>query len=63
MLTKMGKATFKCKDCGETFETFYTEGGISNEQRLPSCPKCGSDTRKTNIIDKIRMIYVRGKRI
>jgi transposase-like protein len=54
MLTKMGKATFKCKDCGETFETFYTEGGIRAGINLPHCPKCGSDkTKKANIIERI----------
>lgn len=43
----MGKGSFKCKDCGETFETFYTEGGIRAGINLPHCPKCGSgNTRK-----------------
>ena len=54
MLTKMGKGSFKCKDCGETFETFYTEGGIRAGINLPHCPKCGSgNTRKATILDKI----------
>lgn len=52
MLTKMGKATFKCKDCGETFETIYTEGGVKAGINLPHCPKCGSgNTRKATIIE------------
>ena len=54
MLTKMGKATFKCKDCGETFETFYTEGGIRAGINLPHCPKCGSGkTMKVSYLDKM----------
>ena len=47
MFTKMGKATFKCKQCGHTFEAFDTEGGIRAGINLPHCPKCGSgNTRK-----------------
>ena len=51
MLTKIGKTKFKCKECGETFETFYTEGGIKAGINLPYCPKCGSEnTRKANVL-------------
>lgn len=54
MLTKLDKETFKCKDCGETFETLYTVGGVRAGINLPHCPKCGSvDTRKANILDKL----------
>ena len=54
MLTKMGKATFKCKDCSEIFEAFYTEGGIIAGPNLPCCPKCGSfETRKANYTEKL----------
>jgi DNA-directed RNA polymerase subunit RPC12/RpoP len=54
MLHFIGKATFKCKQCGHTFEAFYTEGGIRCGPNLPHCPKCGSgDTRKENFIDKL----------
>ena len=50
MLTKIGKATFKCKACGETFEAIYTEGGIRAGINLPHCHKCGSgNTRKTGL--------------
>ena len=53
MLTKINKATFKCKDCGEIFDAIYTEGGIRAGINLPHCPKCGSNaTRKTTILDK-----------
>ena len=51
MLHFKGKAKFKCKQCGHTFEAFDTEGGIRCGPNLPHCPKCGSDnTRKANII-------------
>ena len=51
MLIKMGKTTFKCKDCGETF---YTEGGIRAGINLPHCPKCGSgNTKKATLLDRI----------
>ena len=54
MITKIGKATFKCNDCGKTFETLYTEDGFKAGINLPHCPKCGSgNTRKTNILDRI----------
>ena len=54
MLHFKGKATFKCKDCGETFETFYTEGGIRAGINQPHCPKCGSgNTKKATLIDRI----------
>lgn len=54
MLYLKGKATFKCKDCGHTFEAFDTEGGIRCGPNLPPCPKCGSrETRKANIIEHI----------
>ena len=54
MLHFKGKATFKCKKCGETFETFYTEGGIRAGINLPHCPKCGSgNTKKATILDRV----------
>jgi DNA-directed RNA polymerase subunit RPC12/RpoP len=54
MLHFKGRAKFKCKQCGHTFEAFDTEGGIRCGPNLPHCPKCGSrDTRKANIIDKL----------
>lgn len=53
MLHFKGKATFKCKQCGHTFEAFDTEGGIKAGPNFPHCPKCGSkETRKTNIIER-----------
>ena len=56
MLHFKGKATFKCKQCGHTFEAFDTEGGIKYGPNLPHCPECGSDnTRKANIIERIFM--------
>ena len=62
MLTKMGKATFKCKDCGEIFETFYTEGGIRAGINLPHCPKCGSgNTRKRVGTGKTFTFYGQGQ--
>lgn len=58
MLHFKGKATFKCKQCGHTFEAFDTEGGIRFGPNLPHCPECGSDnTRKANtIINLLRWI-------
>ena len=54
MLTKLDKATFKCKDCGETFEALYTEGGIRAGINLPHCPKCDcTNTRKLNIVERL----------
>jgi len=54
MLTIKGRKTFKCKQCGHTFEAFDTEGGIRCGPNLPQCPKCGSaETRKANIIEII----------
>ncbi len=54
MLTKIGKTTFKCKDCGETFEAIYTEGGVKAGINLPHCHKCGSgNTRKATLLDRI----------
>ena len=50
MLTKLDKATFKCKDCGETFEALYTEGGIKAGINLPHCPKCGNGNTKKAIL-------------
>ena len=52
----MGKGSFKCKDCGETFETFYTEGGIRAGINLPHCPKCGSgNTKKASVVERIKI--------
>lgn len=57
MLTKLDKATFKCKDCGETFETFYTEGGIRAGINLPHCPKCGSgNTRNKGFYSIVALV-------
>lgn len=54
MLTKIGKTKFKCKECGEIFETFYTEGGIKAGINLPHCPKCTSSrTRKLNYLEQL----------
>lgn len=49
MLKIKGRKTFKCKQCGYTFEAFDTEGGIMAGPNLPHCPKCGSrETRKAH---------------
>ena len=54
MLSKVDKATFKCKDCGHKFEAVYTEGGIRAGVNPPHCPKCESgNTRKAAILDNI----------
>lgn len=42
MLTKIGRATFKCSQCGNVFDSIYTEGGFIAKTNLPHCPKCGT---------------------
>lgn len=60
MLTIKGRKTFKCKQCGHTFEAFDTEGGIKAGPNLPQCPKCGSrDTRKANFVELLQETVLR----
>ena len=54
MLTKIGRTTFKCNQCGHVFDSIYTEDGFIAKTNFPHCPKCGSENvRKTTFIDKL----------
>lgn len=62
MLHFKGKSLFKCKRCGQKFESFDTEGGIIAGPNLPPCPKCGSsETRKATILEKTINYMMTGK--
>ena len=52
MITFLGPATFKCKQCGHIFNSIYTVGGFVYRTNLPSCPKCGS--RNTGFKNSLR---------